>query len=501
MSPFQHISATSLQAVFARSARQLPLILAIACSIPALAQTNQCNNNAGGQIPVNNSCITTFFDIDHNNDYWDAAAGCGATDVDATWGWFTATTTSTTITYDPFTAGFDPIITIFSGACNPNMAALTCVNAAGANGNETIVLPTTVGTQYRIRVQGSNNTNWLGDLCVFNTVPLPPGTNTTCVAPDPICSGSPISFIANEGGSDASTINPGNDYDCLLTSPNPSWYYLEIDQSGNLIIDVTAGSDVDYEIWGPFANLATAQAQCNSYGVPEDCSYSPSEIEQVVVNGVLNGEVYVLLVTNYANTIQTININEAGTNTASTNCAIVPLPVGYSSWDIVRIDQQVQLNWSTEFETNNEKFYVQRSSNGQVWETIGAVNGKGDADQENTYSFTDKHPLETVSYYRLMQVDFDGTTSYTSVLSVPGITENNVKIYPNPAIGSFTIKTNGSKIDEIILTDLVGKTYSVDYTLQDNRMVVNCDDYASGSYMLTVFTNGVKITERIVVQK
>ncbi|HLP56238.1 MAG TPA: T9SS type A sorting domain-containing protein [Fluviicola sp.] len=500
MFSFQHIIAAPVK-VFVHRTNQLMLLLVVGCSVSAFGQTNQCNNNAGGQIPVNNSCTYDFFDIDHNNDYWDGATGCGATDVDATWGWFTATTTSTTITYDPLTAGFDPIITIFSGACATNMGYLACVNAAGANGNETIVLPTTVGTQYRIRVQGSNNSDWLGDICVYNTVPLPPGSNTTCVAPDPICSGSPISFIANEGGADASTINPGNDYDCLFTSPNPSWYYLEIDQPGNLIIDVTAGSDVDYEIWGPFANLATAQAQCNSYGVPEDCSYSPSAIEQVVVNGVLNGEVYVLLVTNYANTVQTININEAGTNTASTNCAIVPLPVGYSSWDAVRIDSQVQLNWSTEFEENNAKFYVQRSETGSVWETIGVVNGKGDADQQNDYSFTDKQPLETMGYYRLMQVDFNGDASYTSILSVAGSSENTLKIYPNPAVGSFTIKNNGSKIDAIVLTDLVGKTYSVDYTMEENRVVVNCDNYASGSYMLTVFSNGVKMTERIFVQR
>ncbi|ASS48462.1 MAG: hypothetical protein A3D31_08125 [Candidatus Fluviicola riflensis] len=477
------------------------LLLLAGCSLSAFAQTNSCNDNAGGEITVNNSCTISFFDIDHNNDYWDGAAGCGATDVDATWGWFTAASTSTTIVYDPVTAGFDPIVTIFSGACATNMTAITCANAAGSDGTETIVLPTVIGQQYRIRVQGSDNSNWAGDLCVYNTVPTAgPGSNTTCVTPSPICSGSPISFIANEGGADASAINPGNDYDCLFTSPNPSWYYLEIDQSGNLVIDITAGSDVDYEIWGPFPSLATAQSQCNTYGAPEDCSYSSSAIEQAVVNGVASGEVYVLLVTNYANTVQTININEAGSNTASTNCGIV-LPVGYSNWDAMRINDQVQLIWSTEFEQNNAKFYVQRSETGMVWETIGAVNGKGNSDNENDYSFTDTNPFETVGYYRLMQVDFDGTASHTTILSVAGSTENSLKIYPNPAVNSFTIKTNGSKIDEIILADIVGKTYPVDYTVEDNRVVVNCGDYASGSYTLTVISNGIKMTERLLVQK
>ncbi len=480
---------------------KIVLILLASGSISAFAQTNACNNNAGGQLPVNNSCSFSFFDIDHNNDYWDGAAGCGATDIDATWGWFTATTTSTTITYDPLTAGFNPIVTIFTGACATNMAALTCVNAAGNNGNETVVVPTTVGTQYRVRVQGNDNSDWLGDICVFNTVPLAPGSNTTCAAPSPICSGSPIAFIANEGGADASTINPGNDYDCLFTSPNPSWYYLEIDQAGNLVIDITAGSDVDYEIWGPFANLATAMGQCNTYGVPQDCSYSASPIEQAVVNGVVSGQVYVLLVTNYANTIQTININEAGTNTASTNCAIVPLPVGYSHWDATRVEDQVHLVWSTEFEQNNAKFYVQRSETGQLWETIGAVDGVGTSDHGDNYTYIDKTPLEGLGFYRLMQVDYDGAASYTSILSVAGSKENSLKIYPNPAINSFTIKTNGSKIDEIILTNVVGKTYALDYTMVGGNIVVNCDNFAQGSYTVTVVSNGERMTERLSIHK
>jgi len=481
--------------------RTILMVLLTSCSFSAIAQTNSCNNNAGGQLPVNNSCQFSFFDIDHNNDFWDGATGCGATDIDATWGWFTAVSTSTTITYDPLTAGFDPIMTVFTGACAANMPAITCANATGANGVETIVLPTTIGTQYRVRVQGGDNSNWLGDLCVFSTVPVAPGTNTSCVVPSPICSGSPIAFIANEGGVDADVINPGNDYDCLLSQPNPSWYYLEIDQAGNLVIDITAGSDVDYEIWGPFANLATAQAQCNTYGVPQDCSFSISATEQAVVNGVVSGQVYVLLVTNYANTIQTININEAGTNTASTNCAIVPLPVGYSHWDATRVNEEVRLVWSTEYEKNNAKFYIQRSATGSVWETIGAVNGKGTSDKGNNYAYTDKDPMETVSYYRLMQVDYDGEASYTSILAVKANNVNELKIYPNPAVNSFTVLTNGSKIDEIILTDLVGKAYPIEYTINDNQILVNCANYASGSYTLTVISNGERMTERLFVQK
>lgn len=473
----------------------------------AIAQTNSCNNNTAGMLPVQNAPCTAanviWFDVDHNNDYWDAATGCGASDVDATWGWFTAVSTSTTITYDPITAGTNPIITIFTGACSTGMTALTCMNGAGANGTETLVLPTTVGTVYRIRVENmGSNSDMTGDLCVYSTVPVPPGTNNTCAAPNPICSGSPIAFIANAGGASASTINPGNNYGCLTTSPNPSWYYMEIDQSGNLAIDITAGSDVDFKLWGPFASVAAAQAACGTYtnAISPDCSYSTSATEQANAT-VVAGQVWVLLVTNYANTIQTISINEAGSNTASTNCAIVPLPVGYTQWDLHYIDRKVVLTWATETEQNNKHFLVQRSSTGTVWETIGVVAGNGDSQQAHNYQYIDEKPKSGISYYRLMQVDFNGTPSYTSILSVNTDKAERFGVYPNPAKNSFNVLAGQKNIEKLVISNAVGQSFEVTYTESADGLTVDCSHLAPGLYTLTLISGSIVQSERLVIRE
>lgn len=392
----------------------------------------------------------------------------------------------------------DGVMAVYSGTCG-SWTEIGCSDDDNGLMPEISLSGLTPGNTYLVRFWQYGGGTGTFDICIVGVAAS--GTNTTCSVPSPICSGSPISFVANAGGSEAATINPGNDYDCLFTSPNPSWYYLEIDQSGNLVIDITAGSDVDYEIWGPFPTLANAVSNCGTYAVPEDCSYSSSNIEQAVVNGVITGEVYVLLVTNYADVVQTININEAVANTASTNCAIVPLPVGYTQWDAQFTGSDVRLYWSTATEQNNHYFAVQRSQNGMVWETIGLVQGNGTSEEEHFYSYTDKTPLNGINYYRLMQVDTDGTPDYTDIRSVNTEKAERLAIYPNPASNNFTVRVNKNEVESVSLTDCVGHNYDLDYTSTGDELKLDCSEFASGIYTLTIISRGIVQSERLVIKK
>jgi hypothetical protein len=220
-----------------------------------------------------------------------------------------------------------------------------------------------------------------------------------------------------------------------------------------------------------------------------------------VVNGVSVGQVYVLLVTNFANVVQTININQAVSNTATTNCAIVPLPVGYTYWNAQYNEGAVDLIWGTEFEEDNRDFVVQRSADGMVWETIGAVAGNNTTNNAQNYSYTDHKPLTGISYYRLMQVDADGDIEYNSVLSVSSSDIEPFTIYPNPANNNFSIYTKSKKMERVVLTDMVGKSFDVDYTTTSNGVEIDCSNYAAGVYTLTVVTNGTAQSQRLIIKK
>ncbi|MBD3638768.1 MAG: gliding motility-associated C-terminal domain-containing protein [Crocinitomicaceae bacterium] len=147
----------------------------------------------------------------------------------------------------------------------------------------------------------------------------------------PICGNAGLQFTASSGVTAASITNPGNNYDCLFTSPNPTWYYMEVSQTGNIDFSLSAPQDIDFIIYGPFADSAAAQAGCNNYGNGGsggsviDCSYSATNSETPSIPNAVAGEVYVLLITNYANTVQDITFAQTG-GTGSTDCNIVTQP-------------------------------------------------------------------------------------------------------------------------------------------------------------------------------
>ena len=157
----------------------------------------------------------------------------------------------------------------------------------------------------------------------------------TCVEMIPICTDVGLTFQANSGVLEAEVTEPGNEYDCLDTSPNPTWYYFQIATDGNIEMELSALFDIDYAIWGPFTSLSQAQGACGSLGdqTPPnpsngnlvDCGYSGASVENPVITSAVTGEFYVMLITNYAEIVQNISLTQTG-GTGSTDCSIVTDP-------------------------------------------------------------------------------------------------------------------------------------------------------------------------------
>ena len=92
------------------------------------------------------------------------------------------------------------------------------------------------------------------------------------------------------------------------------------------------------------------------------------------------------------------------------------------------------LTWTTANEKTNAGFEVERSTDGQQFEKIGFVKGSGTTSHKNTYTFNDNTPLSKTTYYRLQQVDFDGSKMRSNVISIePKSFKVTLKVYPNPS--------------------------------------------------------------------
>ncbi len=108
-------------------------------------------------------------------------------------------------------------------------------------------------------------------------------------------------------------------------------------------------------------------------------------------------------------------------------------PIGLVHFDAVAIQATAQVSWSTTFEVNHDYYEVQRSQDGYRFETIQRLTSQGDSHRERSYQVVDNQPFIGTNYYRLRQVDHDGSSSYSKVVLVTFEREApEARLYPNP---------------------------------------------------------------------
>ena len=110
------------------------------------------------------------------------------------------------------------------------------------------------------------------------------------------------------------------------------------------------------------------------------------------------------------------------------------------------------LQWATASEFNSERFEIQRSADGQQFETIGSIAGAGMSKTTKEYSYTDQLVPEKLNYYRLMQIDMDGSTRYSSVVSLNnGTGKWHVETYPNPVVEELQVNLHSREKGSLII--------------------------------------------------
>ncbi len=113
--------------------------------------------------------------------------------------------------------------------------------------------------------------------------------------------------------------------------------------------------------------------------------------------------------------------------------AAVVLPIELASFIAFADEDQIHLSWRTAAETANDYFSIERSADGRLFAGIGRVPGAGTSFEPQAYTFIDEHPLPGNNYYRLRQTDFDGTYSYSPVVTAATGTAPSVSLFPVPA--------------------------------------------------------------------
>jgi hypothetical protein len=109
-------------------------------------------------------------------------------------------------------------------------------------------------------------------------------------------------------------------------------------------------------------------------------------------------------------------------------------------------DDNALLKWSTAWEQNTSDFVVQQSSNGIAWNDIGVVKATHNSNGLKAYTYSHTNPVTGINYYRILQKDIDGKSSYRYIRSLLFTTHEPAYTIPtNPVVnGSLQIKLNKS---------------------------------------------------------
>ncbi|MBO7433718.1 MAG: T9SS type A sorting domain-containing protein [Salinivirgaceae bacterium] len=188
--------------------------------------------------------------------------------------------------------------------------------------------------------------------------------------------------------------------------------------------------------------------------------------------------------------------------TTSVSADVHPLPVTFAAFTGRQTGNSVVLEWATMSEKDNDYFEIERSLDGVNYVTIGYVGGAGDSDRRIDYTFSDNAPEQGWLYYRLSQVDFDGTRAYADKVVSVQYSGNDVEqltIVPNPTDGRFRVSATGSMAGGVV--QLLSQTGNVVRTVNVDSYdaVLDISDLSSGIYLLR-YVNDTKILQQKVVK-
>jgi hypothetical protein len=234
-----------------------------------------------------------------------------------------------------------------------------------------------------------------------------PPTNTGCAT-----ASIALGDACNLGATGASFTTPGaGGVACTGgnwgSNENTTFYSFTADATtGSLLInniicnDGTSGN-AQFAVWTSCAGIGTYGAGSGFLG----CAVGTGAIS---LSPLVVGQTYYVAADGFAGDNCTWSFTGTG----------ILLPIKMGSFTGFHNGREVELDWTTITEKNNDYFIVQRTVDGIIYENIGTVKGAGTTNERQNYSLVDYRPYDGTSYYRIKQTDYDGAFEYSDIISV-----------------------------------------------------------------------------------
>lgn len=182
------------------------------------------------------------------------------------------------------------------------------------------------------------------------------------------------------------------------------------------------------------------------------------------------------------------------------------LPVTFLSFDGKSEENGIRLSWKTASELNNHRFEILRATDGKNFQTIGSVSGKGNSQQVTSYNYLDREPETGINYYRLKQIDKDGTESiFQKIVAVENALRpsERLSVFADNSLLKAKFYASTATIANFALSDLNGKrliSQNFNSNKGANELTLLKPMLAPGIYIATLTQNGTHQSVKLLIQ-
>jgi len=177
------------------------------------------------------------------------------------------------------------------------------------------------------------------------------------------------------------------------------------------------------------------------------------------------------------------------------------LPVEFTDFSAIKVNQTALLDWRTESEINSDYFEIERSSNGTDWNRLLTTKAAGESQSPKEYQEIDGEPLEGISYYRLNQYDLDGTRAILKTVSFNNEIENDpneIHVFPNPVAEKIRVFGDQSELQDLKIFNSIGQDISKGLNIQahEGYSEVYFRDQQEGIFVVKSKTNSQLVIKK-----
>ncbi len=348
------------------------------------------------------------------------------------------------------------------------------------------------GTIWTCSAAGCNNYGTWNPTLPFNSS----GTQSLAQCYTPSCSNQNLIFTINSNRSYCNNISVDN---CSFATNNCnymySWRVTVQGRNAETLGNTTTGNGSSTIAAPTCASGTTLLNPAALYGVP-GYTYSWNTGATSSTLNVTNGPAtYTATVTDACGTVRT-----------ATFIITCPLALDMGDFEAAHSGEDVQLSWSTNYEKENRHFAIMRAGSDLNFEEIGQVLSYGNSETPQFYTFTDRDPLEGISYYQLKNVDINGQAALSDIRSIETKrSEKTISVSPNPNNGQFSLELNIPKTGNYTLqiVSLDGKVlYQNNHLLESGHHVLpmNKVTLLKGTYLIRASNEKTEFQEKFVVE-